>query len=67
MLEDHVEDAIFWCDPLGSSVFGEQAAESVHANFDQIWERYCVKNIIKAQYGPILLAVVKSYNCQHIG
>ena len=67
MLEDYVEDAILRCHPLGSAVSNEQAAELVHADFDRNWERYLVKNIIKAQYGPNLLAVVKLYNCQHIG
>ena len=60
----HVED---FCEMVGMGLgpWSEQAAESLHTDFDKMWTRYKVRDTDHEKYGERLLEAVVAYNSQH--
>ena len=61
----HVED---FCELVGMGLgpWSEQAAESLHADFDNVWTRYKVRDIDHEKFGKRLFEAVVAYNSQHL-
>ena len=51
---------------MGLGPFSEQAAESLHHDFDTMWTRFKVKKQEHSEYGNRLLNSVVMYNSQHM-
>lgn len=50
----------------GLGLFSEQAFESVHHDFSQVWEDFKVKNIHHPKFGERFIQAVCSYNSRHL-
>lgn len=60
----HIED---FCDDkqLGLGFCSEQAMESVHFDFNNLWSKYCVSEN-HSSYGQRLYDAVVAYNSHHL-
>ena len=51
---------------MGLSPWSEQTAESLHHDFNQVWENYKVKDKSHPEYGQRLHQAVQIYNSKHL-
>jgi hypothetical protein len=51
---------------FGLGPWSEQASESVHHDFQLVWENYKVKNIHHIDYGSKLYQALCVYNSRHL-
>ena len=65
MLCEHLEE---YCQyyGFGTALLNESAGESIHADFDQHYRGYIVKDKESNMYQKRLLHSVKTYNANHI-
>ena len=61
----HVEE---FCEikGMGLSPWSEQTCESLHHDFNQVWQNYKVKNRDHEEYGQRLLNAMQIYNSKHL-
>ena len=50
----------------GLSIYSEEAAESLHHDFDEFWNSYKVNDLNHPSYIKYLLSAVWTYNSRHI-
>ena len=51
---------------MGLSPWSEQTTESLHSDFNKVWENYKVKDTNHVEYGNRLLQAVQMYNSKHL-
>ena len=51
---------------IGLAPWSEQTSESLHHDFNQVWENYEVKDTNHLEYGKRLLQAVQIYNSKHV-
>ena len=50
----------------GIGPWSEQVAESLHSDFNKIWQNYKLRDTDHDEYGERLLQAIISYNSQHL-
>lgn len=67
ILLDHLRESLdFLDDNVGLGFWSEQAGESIHHEFVQIWNKYKVKSPNNPSYGPRLKRTVVEFSSTHI-
>ena len=51
---------------MGLSPWSEQTAESLHQDFNTVWNNYNVRDTSHPEYAERLLQAIITYNSQHL-